>query len=52
MGLPFSVAAIEERTDGILIDAQEFQSKELRQSAAEELDTRFDGFTRTLLSWG
>lgn len=32
-----------------LIDAQEFQSEKLRQSAAEELDTRFDGFTRVLL---
>jgi hypothetical protein len=33
-----------------LLDAQEFRSEELRRSAAEELDTRFDGFTRALLA--
>jgi hypothetical protein len=33
-----------------MIDAQEFQSGELRRSAVESLDLRFDGFTRVLLS--
>jgi hypothetical protein len=32
-----------------LIDAQEFQSDELRRAAIERLDMRFDGFTRLLL---
>ena len=32
-----------------LIDAQEFQNEGLKKSAVEDLDTRFDGFTRALL---
>ena len=33
-----------------MIDALEFQSEELKRSAVETLDLRFDGFTRVLLS--